>query len=147
MNATLNIKKSQLILAFFMLYAFASIAQSSKDSVLLDQSLKALYTKQGVGETPKDGQKVRIMYKGRLADGTIFDDGGGVFFSFKLGDPNIIPGMQIAVKSLQKGGKGIFKIPSEMGYGTKGVKDDETGKWLVPPKATLWFEIELLGFK
>jgi FKBP-type peptidyl-prolyl cis-trans isomerase len=92
----------------------------------------------GEGEAPKPTDKVRVHYVGRLLDGTEFDS------SYARGKPNdfqvnqLITGWAAAMPSLKPGGKAIFYIPPQLGYG--GLR---AGK--IPPHSSLIFEVELLA--
>ena len=98
-----------------------------------------------VGKGPAAGpfSKVTVHYTGWLMDGTKFDSSldRGKPFDFTLGSRRVIPGWELGVLGMQVGGKRQLIIPPELAYGSKGA-----GK-VIPPKATLKFEIELLGLE
>jgi FKBP-type peptidyl-prolyl cis-trans isomerase FkpA len=94
----------------------------------------------GTGAEAKAGDNVRIHYVGTLADGTEFDSSRkrGIPFEFRLGSGQVIKGFDRGVVGMKVGGKRQLTIPPELGYGRKGAPP------LIPPRATLVFEIELL---
>jgi FKBP-type peptidyl-prolyl cis-trans isomerase len=91
----------------------------------------------GEGTPPKSTDKVRVHYRGLLLDGSEFDS------SYARGKPNdfvlnqLITGWAAAMPSLRPGGKAVFYIPPQLGYG--GIR---AGK--IPPNSSLIFEVELL---
>lgn len=95
----------------------------------------------GTGETAKAGQTVSVHYTGRLTNGKKFDSSvdRGQPFSFKLGIGQVIKGWDEGVQGMKIGGKRKLTIPSNLGYGASGAGG------LIPPHATLVFDVELLG--
>tara|TARA_B100000902_G_scaffold376681_1_gene408063 strand:- start:327 stop:746 length:420 start_codon:yes stop_codon:yes gene_type:complete len=96
---------------------------------------------EGEGKQAQDFNKVVVNYTGKLEDGSIFDSSlnpGREPFSFTLGVGSVIKGWDIGVKGMKVGGKRQLTIPSELGYGDKGAGN------VIPPGATLIFEVELL---
>ena len=98
----------------------------------------------GTGEKPKSGDTVQVHYKGWLQDGTKFDSSvdRGQPFEFKLGAGKVIRGWDEGVAAMRVGDKVRLTLPPEMGYGARGA-----GGGLIPPNATLIFEVELLGIR
>ena len=94
----------------------------------------------GTGTTPKGGDKVKVHYTGTLEDGTKFDSSHDRDkpFSFPLGLGRVIKGWDEGIATMQVGGKRKLIIPAELGYGERGA-----GK-IIPPGATLHFDVELL---
>ena len=95
----------------------------------------------GVGNEAKDHNKVVVNYTGTLENGSIFDSSlkpGRDPFTFTLGVGSVIKGWDQGVKGMKVGGKRKLVIPPELGYGDKGAGN------VIPPNATLIFEIELL---
>jgi peptidylprolyl isomerase len=99
----------------------------------------------GTGPAPKAGQSVRVHYTGWLDQngqkGKKFDSSRdrGEPFSFKLGAGQVIAGWDQGVATMKTGGKRTLIIPPDLGYGTRGAGG------VIPPNATLIFEVELLG--
>ncbi len=94
----------------------------------------------GKGASPVTGKKVRVHYTGWLKDGTKFDSSldRGEPYSFVIGKGEVIKGWDEGVKSMKVGGKRRLIIPPQLAYGKKGAGG------VVPPNATLIFEVELL---
>jgi peptidylprolyl isomerase len=95
----------------------------------------------GEGNEAKDFNKVVVNYTGTLEDGSIFDSSlkpGRTPFTFTLGVGSVIKGWDLGVKGMKVGGKRKLTIPSDLGYGDNGAGN------VIPPGATLIFEVELL---
>ncbi len=104
-------------------------------------------TKPGTGESPKTGQTCVMHYTGWLYEngvkGAKFDSSldRGQPFSFTIGVGQVIKGWDEGVATMQVGGKRTLIIPPQLGYGARGA-----GR-VIPPNATLLFEVELLGIQ
>lgn len=96
--------------------------------------------KVGTGEEAKSGKKVSVHYTGWLTDGTKFDSSvdRGTPFPFVLGQGRVIPGWEQGVAGMKVGGKRKLTIPPQLGYGERGAGG------VIPPNATLVFDVELL---
>jgi peptidylprolyl isomerase len=93
----------------------------------------------GKGKSPKMGDTVKVQYTGWLMNGKKFDsskDHGGPI-EFKLGE--VIQGWNEGLQTMKVGGKRVLIIPGKLAYGPNGMGD------VIPPNATLKFEVELLG--
>jgi FKBP-type peptidyl-prolyl cis-trans isomerase FkpA len=97
----------------------------------------------GDGAQAKDGDTVSVHYTGWLEDNTKFDSSKdrNQAFSFKLGTGMVIKGWDEGVAGMKIGGTRKLTIPSELGYGARGAGG------VIPPNASLIFEVELLGIK
>ena len=97
----------------------------------------------GTGETAKAGDTAVVHYTGWLEDGTKFDSSldRGVPFEFVIGQGRVIKGWDEGVASMNVGGKRELTIPSDLAYGDQGIGD------VIPPGATLIFEVELIEIR
>jgi FKBP-type peptidyl-prolyl cis-trans isomerase FkpA len=97
----------------------------------------------GTGTEAKKGQLAVVHYTGWLTDGTKFDSSKDRNdpFSFALGAGSVIRGWDEGVVGMKIGGKRKLTIPPHMGYGARGAGG------VIPPNATLVFEVELLDVK
>ena len=96
--------------------------------------------KVGEGKVAKAGDTVSVHYRGTLANGTQFDASydRGQPFSFNLGAGQVIKGWDQGVAGMKEGGKRTLTIPPHLGYGARGAGG------VIPPNATLKFEVELI---
>ena len=97
----------------------------------------------GKGPMPKAGSHVMVHYTGWLTNGQKFDSSvdRNQPFTFTLGRGEVIKGWDEGVASMHVGGKRKLTIPPGLGYGKRGAGG------VIPPDATLVFEVELLGFQ
>ena len=100
-------------------------------------------TKVGTGAEVKAGDTISIHYKGTLQDGKEFDSSykRGQPFVTQIGVGMVIEGWDQGVLGMKVGGKRTLIIPPELGYGANGAGG------VIPPNATLTFEVELVGIK
>jgi peptidylprolyl isomerase len=97
----------------------------------------------GKGAKPTAGEHVTVHYVGTLTSGTKFDSSRdrNEPFTFTIGEGEVIKGWDEGVISMHVGGKRKLIVPPQLGYGTAGAGG------VIPPNATLIFEVELLGVK
>lgn len=116
--------------------ASAQAAPTTTSSGLVYQSLK-----EGTGVSPSATDKVRVHYRGTLANGTEFDS------SYKRGEPTsfplnrVIPCWTDGLQKMKVGGAATLTCPPATAYGAAGAGG------VVPPNATLTFDVELLSIK
>ncbi len=126
--------------------ATPTFAQTGKP-VTTASGLQIIDTKVGTGASPRTGQTCVMHYTGWLYDngakGKKFDSSvdRGEPFEFKIGVHQVIAGWDEGVGSMKVGGKRTLIIPAALGYGAQGAGG------VIPPNATLIFDVELLGIK
>merc|ERR1719263_2767048 len=107
-----------------------------------DDEFKVDILKEGSGDKAPNGAEVEMNYTGTLMDCTKFDSSydHNKTFKFHLGEHQVIDCWDKGVAQLSKGAKAKFTCPSDMAYGERGAGD------VIPPNATLNFEVEVVGF-
>lgn len=108
-----------------------------------DSGLRYKIIQKGDGKQAEKGNMVSVHYKGQLADGTVFDSSykRNQPLDFQVGVGQVIPGWDEGICLLNVGDKARFVIPSDLGYGAAGAGG------VIPPNATLVFDVELMGIK
>jgi peptidylprolyl isomerase len=116
------------------------IAMDTSNAITTDSGLKYIVVKEGDGATPQTGENVTVHYTGTLEDGTKFDSSRDRNrpFSFKIGVGQVIKGWDEGVGTMKVGEQRTLIIPPELGYGQRGAGG------VIPPNATLIFDVELL---
>jgi len=128
------------MLIFGLTFAGYAVADSS--------GLIKIDVKTGTGKEATPGKMVRVHYTGWLFDKSAVDNKGKKFdssrdrsgnFTFPLGVGRVIKGWDLGVQGMKVGGQRTLIIPSSMGYGARGAGS------IIPPNATLIFDVELMG--
>jgi cyclophilin family peptidyl-prolyl cis-trans isomerase len=116
----------------------------ASDTVTTASGLKYIVTQKGPvgGAKPAKGTNIKVHYTGRLTDGKVFDSSvtRGQPFEFAVGTGSVIAGWDEALLDMTKGEKRMLIIPPKLGYGDRGAAG------VIPPNATLIFDVELLDF-
>lgn len=140
---TMNTTKKFVILGTTLATALglASAAQAAASPETLASGVKIVHEVDGSGPQPKASDTVRVHYRGTLADGKEFDS------SYKRGTPatfplsRVVPCWTEGMQKIKVGGKAMLTCPPATAYGERGAGG------VVPPNATLTFEVELLGIE
>ena len=131
--------KTLLALAACALLATPALAQGATET--LPSGVKIVHTQPGSGASPQAGSTVKVHYRGTLTNGQEFDS------SFKRNAPatfplgRVIPCWTEGLQKMKVGGKATLTCPPETAYGPRGAGG------VVPPNATLTFEVELLAIE
>jgi peptidylprolyl isomerase len=114
--------------------------ENAENLVTTGSGLKYVDLVEGTGDSPGPGATAVVHYTGWLTSGEKFDSSldRGQPFSFPVGQGRVIKGWDEGVATMKIGGKRKLVIPPELGYGERGAGG------VIPPGATLVFEVELL---
>ena len=114
---------------------------TTENTITTDSGLKYEELVEGDGATPQKGQNVTVHYTGTLENGSKFDSSRDRNrpFSFKIGVGQVIKGWDEGVGTMKVGGRRKLIIPPDLGYGARGAGG------VIPPNATLIFDVELLS--
>ena len=141
----IRIARTVVVLAVFAaVMPFGGSNAATNQVIEMPNGLKYTDTKTGDGATASAGNKVSVHYTGWLykndAKGAKFDSSvdRGQPFQFTLGAHQVIAGWDEGVAGMKVGGKRTLIIPPELGYGARGAGG------VIPPNATLMFDVELL---
>jgi FKBP-type peptidyl-prolyl cis-trans isomerase len=114
------------------------------DTITTASGLKYIITQKGPvgGAKPAKGARIKVHYTGRLTDGKVFDSSveRGQPFEFTVGAGQVIAGWDEALLDMTKGEKRTLIIPPKLGYGDRGAAG------VIPPNATLIFDVEMIDF-
>jgi FKBP-type peptidyl-prolyl cis-trans isomerase len=123
--------------------AGATSAAAAPAEVTLADGLKYTDEQVGTGALAQPGKTAIVHYTGWLMNGTKFDSSldRGQPFSFPVGGGQVIKGWDEGVAGMRVGGKRVLIVPPELGYGARGAGG------VIPPNATLKFEVQLLDLR
>lgn len=121
----------------------AIIRENWPEAIELPSGLRYVIETEGTGSKPLSHQKVSVLYRGSLLDGTVFSQNldETAPFRFTIGMDRVVLGWEEAILDMHVGEKRIVIIPYALGYGLRGRPPD------IPNRATLVFEIELLSIE
>jgi len=128
-------------LAFFALSLLSTALLAAAPAETLPSGVKVTHMVDGTGPNPKASDAVKVHYRGTLANGTEFDS------SYKRGQPatfplsRVVPCWTEGMQKIKVGGKATLTCPPATAYGDRGAGG------VVPPNATLTFEVELLAIE
>jgi peptidylprolyl isomerase len=128
--------------AILSVFVFSALAFGQGNNVIQTPSgLKVEILQVGKGQLPQKGQTVTVHYTGTLADGKKFDSSRdrGEPIRFPLGAGQVIQGWDEGLALMTIGTRAKLIIPPQLGYGAQGA-----GNGVIPPNATLVFDVELL---
>ena len=135
----MSIQKTILALSTALIFTGSAFAAAPAET--LPSGVKIVHITDGNGPQPKASDTVRVHYRGTLADGKEFDS------SYKRGTPatfplgRVVPCWTEGMQKIKVGGKATLTCPPATAYGERGAGG------VVPPNATLTFEVELLGIE
>ena len=133
-----------------VLVAFVACGGGAEEDQMAVQSLQKEDITPGTGAEATKGQMVTVHYTGWLYDASAADKRGEKFdsskdgnepFEFRLGAGEVIQGWDEGVAGMKVGGTRLLTIPPTLGYGARGAGG------VIPPNATLLFEVDLLGVR
>ena len=134
-------KTKKSVFALLAIAALASSTFAAAPAETLPSGVKVVHTVDGTGAQPKASDTVRVHYRGTLADGKEFDS------SYQRGKPasfplsRVVPCWTEGMQKIRVGGKATLTCPPATAYGERGAGG------VVPPNATLTFEVELLAIE
>lgn len=121
----------------------SEMAGDLEAGISTEDDLKIEVMQQGEGREVKNGDNLTVHYSGYLEDGTKFDSSldNGAPLTFQIGQGRVIQGWERGLLGMKVGEKRKITIPPELAYGSSGVGN------VIPPNATLIFEVELLAIE
>jgi peptidylprolyl isomerase len=126
------------IIQLICLITLFSLVAKAQDTISTKSGLRYIILKVGDGDQAYSNRNVTVTYIGTFMDGSQFDGSGSEGFTFGLGLGKVIKGWEEGVRLMSVGDRYKFIIPANLAYGDQGYPG------VIPPNATLIFEIELL---
>jgi len=110
-----------------------------------DDDGQVIVVEEQLGEGPEAvvENTVSVKYEGRFEDGQVFDAGEAMQYPLS----GFVPGFRDGIVGMKVGGRRELTIPGSMAYGPDGSRDPRTGEVVIPPCATLIFDVELLDIE
>ena len=144
-------KNLSIVFGFFLFFSSAvAISQEQaglrywegidKEAIETESGLQYKIMIEGNGRKPIVRNKVNVHYRGMLLNGSVFDSSYSSDEPVSFGLKRVIKGWTEGIQLMPEGSVFVFLIPPELAYGEKGAG-------VIPPNATLIFEVELFGFK
>lgn len=135
----MKIQKTIFALSAALIFTGSALAAAPAET--LPSGVKIVHMTDGTGAQPKASDTVRVHYRGTLEDGKEFDSSykRGAPATFPLG--RVVPCWTEGMQKIKVGGKATLTCPPATAYGERGAGG------VVPPNATLTFEVELLGIE
>ena len=132
-----------MVLGITFLIGLTAVQAEKENVVTTPSGLQYVDLVTGNGKVAQAGETAVVHYTGWLKDGTKFDSSKDRKkpFSFPIGAGRVIKGWDEGVVGMKIGGKRKLTIPPELGYGARGAGQ------VIPPNATLTFEVELLDLR
>ncbi len=136
-----------IVIAVVGFLVFITINKKESTNMVSDENVKVTILKEGDGDVAKSGDMVAVNYTGKLTDGTVFDSNVDPKFNhvqpfvFTVGAGMVIKGWDVGVAGMKVGEKRTLEIKPDYAYGANGAGG------VIPPNATLSFDVELLGIK
>ena len=133
--------KTTTLLSFALLALSVGFASAENKTETLPSGVKIEHLKEGTGASPTAADTVVAHYRGTLPDGKEFDS------SYKRGEPiafplsRVVPCWTEGMQKIKVGGKARLTCPPATAYGEEGIRG------VIPPKAVLLFEVELVSIK
>ena len=121
-----------------------NVKKEEEDTIVIRDGLTKKILKKGNGSKPKPGQLCYVHYVGKLQEnGEVFDSSRSRNrpFSFQLHKGQVIMGWDLGVSTMSKGEKAVLTCSPDYAYGSRGADG------VIPPNATLIFEVDLLEFR